>query len=118
MCKGCAQERDIQIKIEEKREVENFIDDVEAYFQLTSSDKQKGVRELNEDFKKQTYNRQTTSCQVLCCMSISEHSNGLVSIIEFKRNRKNKTNASTTIISLFIFLSKPNIIIATPVMQH
>ena len=41
--------------------MENFIDYVEAYFQLTPSDEQTGVRELNEDFNKQTYNCQTTS---------------------------------------------------------
>ena len=52
MCKECAQEREIQIKLEEERDVENFIDYVEAYFQLPPSDEQKGVRELNEDFKK------------------------------------------------------------------
>ena len=61
MCKECAQERELQIKLEEERDVEKFIDYVEDYFQLTPPDKQKGVRELNEDFKKQGYNRQTTS---------------------------------------------------------
>ena len=35
MCKEFAHERDLQIKLEEKRDVENFIDYVEAYFQLT-----------------------------------------------------------------------------------
>ena len=43
--------------------MENFIDYVEAYFQLTPSDEQKEVRGLHEDINKQTYNRQTTSCQ-------------------------------------------------------
>ena len=47
VCKECAQEREIQIKLEEERDVENFIDYVEAYFQLTPPDKQKGVRELH-----------------------------------------------------------------------
>ena len=63
VCKECAQEREIQIKLEEERYVENFIDCVEAYFQLNPSDEQKGVRELHPDFNKQTYNRQTTSHQ-------------------------------------------------------
>ena len=67
--------------------MENFIDYVEAYFQLTPSSEQKGVRELHEDFNKQTYNRQATSNQYSFCMSISEHSNGVASIIEFKCNR-------------------------------
>ena len=40
-------------KVEEERDVENFFDYVEAYFQLTPPDKQKGVRELYDDFKKQ-----------------------------------------------------------------
>ena len=60
VCKECAQERELQIKLEEERDVENFIDYVEAYFQLTPSDEQKGIRELHQDFNKQTYNRQKT----------------------------------------------------------
>ena len=43
-CKECAHESELQIKIEEERDVENFIDYVEAYFQLTPSDEQKGLR--------------------------------------------------------------------------
>ena len=67
--------------------MESFIDYVEAYFQLTPSDEQKGIRELHQEFKKQTHNRQTTSHKDSFCMSISEHSNGLSSVIEFKCNR-------------------------------
>ena len=52
--------RELKIKLEEERDVETFIDYVEAYFQLTPSDEQKGVGELHEDFKKQKYNHQTT----------------------------------------------------------
>ena len=52
VCKLCAQERELNIKLEEERDVENFIDYVEAYFQLTPSDEQKGVMELHEDFHK------------------------------------------------------------------
>ena len=52
MCKECAQEREIQIKLEEERDVEKFIDCVEDYFQLTPPDEQKGVRELHEEFNK------------------------------------------------------------------
>ena len=70
VCKQCAQERELQIKLEEERDVEDFVDYVEAYFQLTPSDEQKGLRELYEDFNKQTYNRQTTSHQDSLCMSI------------------------------------------------
>ena len=50
--------------------MENFIDYVEAYFQLTPSYEQKGVRELQEDFYKKTYNRQKDSHQDSLCMSI------------------------------------------------
>ena len=88
ICKECVQERDLLIKLEEKRDVENFVDYVEDYFQLTSSDEQKVIRELYEDFKKQTYNLQITSHQDLFCVSISDHNNGLASTIEFKCNRK------------------------------
>ena len=88
MCKECAQERELQIKLEEERDQKNFVDYVEAYFQLTPPDKQKGVRELYEDFKKKTYNRQTTSHQDSFCMSISEHSNGLASTIECRWDKK------------------------------
>ena len=52
VCKECAQETDLQIKSEEGKEQENFVDYVEAYFQLTPSDKHKGVRELHEDCKR------------------------------------------------------------------
>ena len=63
VCKECAQEREHQIKLEQERYVENFIGYVEAYFQLTPPDEQKVVREIYEDFNKQTYNHQTTSNQ-------------------------------------------------------
>ena len=110
---------DLQIKLEEERDVENFIGYVEDFFRLTSSDEQKGIRELHQDFKKQTSHSQTTYHQDSFCMSISEHSNVLASAIAFKCNRENiYINASTTIIFLFIFLSKPNIILVTPDMQH
>ena len=61
---------------------------VEAYSQLTPPDEQKVVKELYEDFNKQTYNRQNTYHQDSFCMSISEHSNGLDSTIDFKCNKK------------------------------
>ena len=51
VCKECAQERELQIKLEEKIDVENFIDYVEAYFLLTPSDEQKGIRDLHQNFK-------------------------------------------------------------------
>ena len=63
VCKECAQERELHIKLEEKRDVENFIDYVKAYFQLSPSDEQKGIRELHQYFKKQAYKRQKTSHQ-------------------------------------------------------
>ena len=63
VCKECAQERELQIKLEEERDVENFFGYVEAYFQLTPPDKLKRVRELYEDFKKQAYDRQKNSYQ-------------------------------------------------------
>ena len=44
VCKECAKDRELQIKLEEERYVENFIDYVEDYFQLTPQDEQKGVR--------------------------------------------------------------------------
>ena len=38
VCKEFAQERELQIKLEEERDVENFIDYAEAYFQITPPD--------------------------------------------------------------------------------
>ena len=105
-------------KLEEERYVENLIDYVEAYFQLTPPNEQKVESELYDNFNKQTYNRQTTSHEDSFCMSISKHSNGLASIIEFNCNKKNKTTASATIIFLFIFLSKPYIILVSPATLH
>ena len=90
VCKECAKERELQIKLEQERDIEKSIDCVEAYFQLTPSDEQKGVREVYEDFKKQGYNRQTTSHQDSFCMSISEHINGLASTIECRCDKKNQ----------------------------
>ena len=118
VCKECEQERELQIKLEEEKDVEKFIDYVEDYFKLTPPDKQKGVREIYEDFKKQTSHRQTTSHHDSFCMSISKHRNGLASTTECKCDKKNKTNASVTIIFLFIFLSKPIIIIVSPATLH
>ena len=92
VCKECAQGREIQIKLEEEIDVENFIEYVEANFQLTPPDEHKGVRELYEDFNKQTYNRQAYSHQDSFYMSISEHSNDLASTIEFKCNKKKQDN--------------------------
>ena len=88
MCNKCAQEKKPQIKLEQKRDAENFIDYVEASFQLTPLDEQNRMRELHDDFKKQTYNSQRTSHQDSFCMPIYKHRNGLVSIIEFKCNSK------------------------------
>ena len=86
LCKECVKERELQIKVEEVKEQENFIAYVEDYFQLTPSDEQKGIKELHQDFKKQTHNRQKTSHQYSFC-EISEHSNGLPITIFFKCNR-------------------------------
>ena len=88
VCKESAQERELQIKLEEERDVENFIDYVEDYFQLTPSDEQKGVREIHQGVNKQTYNRQKTSHQDSFCMSIYKQSNGIASTIDLKCNRK------------------------------
>ena len=77
VCKECAQERELKIKLEEEIDVEKFIDYVEDYLQLTPPEKQKGVREPYVDFKKQTSHRQTTSHHDSFCMYISEHRNGL-----------------------------------------
>ena len=38
VCKGCAQERELQINLEEEIDVEKFVDYVEDYFQLTPPD--------------------------------------------------------------------------------
>ena len=53
VCKEFSQERDLHIKLEEERYQENSVDYVEAYFQITPSDEQKGIRELHQDFNKQ-----------------------------------------------------------------
>ena len=52
VCKECAQERDLRMKLEERIEQENFVAYAEDYFQLTPSDEQEGIRELHQDFKK------------------------------------------------------------------
>ena len=51
-------------------------------------------------------------------MSIFKHRNCIAFIIEFRYNKKNKTNSSANIIFLFFFLSKQCIIMETPAMQR
>ena len=53
MRKEFSQERDLQIKLEEGKEQEIFVDYVEDYFQLTPPNEKKGIRELHQDFMKQ-----------------------------------------------------------------
>ena len=72
------------MKLEEERDQEKCIAYIQDYFQLNSSDEQKGIRELHQDFKKKKSHHQTPSHQDLFCMYISEHSNGLASTIEFR----------------------------------
>ena len=48
VCKECAQERYLQIELEEGKDQENFVAYIEAYFQLTPSDEYKGIRELHK----------------------------------------------------------------------
>ena len=56
ICKECTQERELQIKLEEKRDQEDFVDYLEAYSWLTLSDEQKLLMEMHEEFNKKTYN--------------------------------------------------------------
>ena len=56
ICKECTQERELQIKLEEERDQEDFVDCLEAYSWLTLSDEQKLLREMHEEFNKKTYN--------------------------------------------------------------
>ena len=118
VCKECAQERELQIKLEEERDVENFIDCVEAYFQLTSPDEQKVVRELYENYNKQTYNRQKTYQKDSFCMSISEHNNGLDSTIEFKCNKKKQYKRLSNHHFPLRLFSKQKIILVRPATLH
>ena len=88
--KKCAQEKAPQIESDEGKEQENIVDYVDTYFQLTPSDEQKGIRDLHQDFKKQTPNNQIFSHQDLFCMNIYKHSNGISSTIDFRCNRRKK----------------------------
>ena len=81
VCKDCAHERDLQIKLEEEKEQEKNVDYVEDYFLLTPSDEHNGIRELLQDFKKQKSHYQTISFQDSFCVSISDHINDLASTI-------------------------------------
>ena len=82
--------------------MENFVDYVEAYFQITPSYEQKGIRELHEDVNKKTYNRQITSHNALFCVSISEHCNGLSFTIDFKCNKKKQDKRLNNRIGLIV----------------
>ena len=44
VCKQCAQKRELQIKLEEERYVEKFIDCVEAYFSANATRRSEGSK--------------------------------------------------------------------------
>ena len=114
MCKECAQERKLQVKLEEKRDVEDFIGYIEDYFRLNSSDEQKGIRGLYQAFKKQKSHRQIILIRIRsACLSPSTAMVYLPPLI-LGATGENKTNASATIIFLFIFLRKQRVIMYTP----
>ena len=114
----CTIERDLQIKLEDKIDVENFVDYVEDYFQLTSSDEQKVTREQYKYFKKQTYDRQQLLVRIHSACLFPSTSMAYLPPLSSIVTRKKNTNASATIIFLFIFLRKPNIVQVTPNMKH
>ena len=118
MCKKCAQERDLQIRSEVGKEQENFVAYVEDYFQLIPSDGQKKIRELHQHSKKKIHTVKQFLINICseCLSPMAEMI--LLSPLSSGEIGKNKTNASVTIISLFIFLSKPNIILVTPAMKR
>ena len=118
VCKECAQGRALQIKSQEGKEKENFAAYVEAYFRLTPSDGQKRISELHQDLKNQKSHNQRIYHQYLFRRFTYDHTNGLDSTIEFRCNRGNNRNTSATIILLFIFLSKPNIVLLTPLFRY
>ena len=53
MCRKCAQETALQIKLEEERDQEKLIYFVEDYCELTPTYEQKGTRKLYHDFNTQ-----------------------------------------------------------------
>ena len=69
------------MKLEEERDQEKLISDVEAYYELTLMYGQKGISQLYHEFNKQKYNRQTSSHEYYFSTTFSENSNGLASII-------------------------------------
>ena len=48
----CANEKDAPMKLEEKRYQENLISYVEAYYEVTPTCEQKGIRQLHHDFNR------------------------------------------------------------------
>ena len=61
---------------------------VEAYYKLTSTYEQKGIRKLFHDFSKQKSNHQTSYHYDHLRMTFSEHINGLSFTITFNCGRK------------------------------
>ena len=98
--------------------MENFLDYIEACFQLTPSDEQKLVREMYQDFNKQTYNRQKLIIRIhYACLSPSTGIVYLPPLMTSVTGKKN-TKTSSTIIFLFIFRNKINIILLRPAMLN
>ena len=77
----CAQEKAVQMKLEEEKDWENFISYAEAYNELNTSYGQKGIRLLQYDLKKQKSNLQTRYHENYFSMTFYEQSYSLVSTI-------------------------------------
>ena len=70
VCKECTLERALHIELEEGKEQENSVACVEAYFKLATSDEQKGIRELHQDFKKKNHTIKQLLVRICCaCLS-------------------------------------------------
>ena len=81
MCQKFEQEKALQIKLEEEIYQENFISYIEAYYELTLTYEQEGIRKLHHDLKNEKSNRQTSYHKDYFSMNFSEHINGIASAI-------------------------------------
>ena len=118
VCKEYAHHRALQTNLEEKKVQEKVSACNVDCFQLTLSDEQKRIMELHQNFNKQKSH--VIQFLIHICSACISTSTSMVylSPLSSGAKRENKTNASTNIILLFIILSKPNIILVTPAMQH
>ena len=92
VCQQCAQDKALQMKIEEGRYQKNLISYVEDYYKLNPEYQYNGIIQVQNEFNKQKSNYQTNSQKYYFSTTFYDHSNVLASniVCNFSRNKLDK----------------------------